>query len=67
MRPSTLYSGNDEPGVPELLSDPIVHWLMRRDCVTLAEVYDLMDAAARRQGRQRDRTGSSAALAPVKA
>jgi hypothetical protein len=58
MRAFSLYSGNSEPSVDELLDDPIVALLMERDSVTPGEVRDLMDAAAgwghgRRRGAPR--------------
>jgi hypothetical protein len=46
MRAFSLYSGNSEPSVDELLDDPIVALLMERDSVTPGEVRDLIDGAA---------------------
>ncbi len=50
MRAFPLYSGNHEPSVDEMLEDPIVGLVMRRDSVTADEVRSVMDAASRRRG-----------------
>jgi hypothetical protein len=55
MRAFPLYSGNHEPSVEEMLDDPIVGLVMRRDSVTPDEVRGVMDEASRRRGRGYDK------------
>jgi hypothetical protein len=56
MRAFTLFTGNREPSIDEMLDDPIVGLVMKRDSVTPDEVRDLMDCVGRR--RRGKRTGS---------
>lgn len=46
-----LYSGNREPSVEDMLKDPIVGLVMKRDSVTPDEVRSVMEAAGWRRGR----------------
>ena len=50
MRALPLYSGNREPSVEEMLEDPIVGLVMKRDSVTPDEVRGVMAAAGWRSG-----------------
>lgn len=41
-----------EPSLEEAMSDPMVHLVMRRDRLTPAEVWVVVDAARRRLGQE---------------
>ena len=45
----TDYQG--EPSIEELLADPIIRLVMRRDGLTVVAVRQVFDEAARRLGR----------------
>ena len=45
--PSRRWRGNEEPAIDDLLADPILHLLIGRDGLTLADVQATVDAARR--------------------
>jgi len=45
-----MYRLHDEPKLNELLADPILHLLLKRDGVSLEELQDLIEQARRRRG-----------------
>lgn len=49
MRPAAacFFNGGVEPHLSDMLSDPIIALVMRRDRVSAAEVMSVMQAAAR--------------------
>jgi hypothetical protein len=50
MTPSVDWSGRDEPALDEVLSDPIVCAVMRRDGLARSDVEKaLLDGAVRRR------------------
>jgi hypothetical protein len=51
MKAFALYCGNTEPSIDELLGDPIMQVLMKRDGVPPRDVRALIDMARRRQRR----------------
>lgn len=53
MRAFPLFSGNLEPSIDEMLDDPIVGLVMKRDRVTADEVRSLIDTARRRRRNSR--------------
>jgi hypothetical protein len=64
MRAFALYCGNTEPSIDELLGDPIMHVLMKRDGVPPRDVRALIAAARRRQRRSAAMQGQIATSAP---
>ena len=44
-----MYRLQDEPKLNELLADPILHLLLKRDGVSLEELQDLIERARRRR------------------
>jgi mevalonate kinase len=44
-----MYRLHDEPKLNELLADPILHLLLKRDGVSLEELQDLIEQARRRR------------------
>ncbi len=40
---------HDEPKLSELLADPILHLLLKRDGVSLEELHDLIEQTRRRR------------------
>jgi hypothetical protein len=51
-----------EPSVEDLMSDPIVHLILRRDRITPADTWAAVTDARRRLRRQRARTARPATL-----
>lgn len=51
-----------EPSVEDLMSDPIVHLILRRDRITPADTWAAVTGARRRLRRQRARTVRPATL-----
>jgi hypothetical protein len=52
-----------EPSVEDLMSDPIVHLILRRDRITPADTWTAVTDARRRLHRRRARTARPATLA----
>jgi hypothetical protein len=45
----SMYRLQDEPKLNELLADPILHLLLKRDGVSLEKLQDLIEQARRRR------------------
>jgi hypothetical protein len=51
----TMYRFQEEPKLSELLSDPILHLLLKRDGVSVEELQALIEQARRRPPVMRPR------------
>lgn len=46
-KPISFAGAGNEPLIREMLADPVVHAVMRRDSLTTADILGVMDAARR--------------------